>query len=177
MKIHSGLYKNHKISHVNAKSTKETSAMVREAVFSMLGPIEGTALDLFAGSGSYGLTALSLGASSVYFVDSNYKAYQTVKKNVEKLNAGMNTIILKDDYKKFLLSNTVKFDFIFLDPPFDFDDYNELLNLVNPHLNNKGVIIVESEYRTHLNIEVLQLTQNKMKKYGTKKINIFIKQI
>ena len=83
IRIHSGIYRGQTIRRVGIQTTKETASMVREAVFNSLYNIYGNVLDLFAGSGSYGITALSLGAENATFCDNNYKAFSTIKNNLQ----------------------------------------------------------------------------------------------
>lgn len=172
IKIHAGKYKNQFINRVKINSTKETASMVREAVFNSLYNINGTVLDLFAGSGSYGITSFSLGAKEVYFVEKNNKAFLTIKNNLNKLNIKGN--LYKGDYKNFLKSNKVKFDYIFLDPPYDFNNYEELLNNVYYHLNSNGHIVLEVFKNTNIVIDNDKYFINKDKNYGSKRIIILI---
>src|SRR5207248_1282049 len=71
------------------RTTRPTLDRVREAVFSMLGPLDGLAvLDLFAGSGALGIEALSRGAESAVFVDSDAAAVRAVRDNLDRTGAG-----------------------------------------------------------------------------------------
>jgi|SRR5690625_3451396 len=171
IKIHAGKYKGNFINRVKIKTTKETASMVREAVFNSLYNIHGTILDLFAGSGSYGITALSLGASNAYFVENNNRAYNVVKENLKKLDLKAN--VFKCDYKTFLNRNKTKFDFIFLDPPYNFNNYEQLLLDVKNHLNNQSYIILEVDKRTKINFDKYNNEVIKDKNYGSKRIIIF----
>ena len=74
MKIISGKHRSRVIKYIKSEKTRPTSNMVREGVFNMLGNINDLlVLDLFAGSGSYGLEALSRGSKFVYFNDIDHK--------------------------------------------------------------------------------------------------------
>lgn len=170
IKIHAGLYKNRTIKRVGRKTTKETASMVREAVFNSLFNINGKCLDLFAGSGSYGITALSLGASEVVFNDYNFHAFKTIKNNLKSLN--INAKVLKLDYKMFFNKNEILFDYIFLDPPYNFNNYYELLDLSKNHLNKGGKIILEVDKKDNIKINSLPFDIIKEKSYGSKKIYI-----
>lgn len=170
IKIHSGKLKGQNINRVLLNTTRETASMVREAVFNSLFNISGNVLDLFAGSGSYGITAYSLGATNVYFIDSNLKAYQTVKSNLAKLK--INGYVYKADYNKFLDKNTIKFDYIFIDPPFDFNKYLELIETLKSHLNKDAKVIIEIDNKTKLEINDENYEIIKEKKYGNKRVII-----
>lgn len=169
LKIHSGIYKGQTIKRVHVNTTKETASMVREAVFNSLFKIEGNILDLFAGSGSYGITALSLGALEAVFVDSNSKAFKTIKDNLTKLN--IKARVYNKDYQEFLKTNDIKFDYVFLDPPYDFKNYEELLNKLLEHLDISAKVILEVDKKTKVLInENYQII--KEKNYGSKKVII-----
>src|SRR2546423_15506396 len=82
MRVVAGAYRGRRIEAPRGRSTRPTSDRVREAVFSILGPIEGLrVLDLFAGSGALGIEALSRGAAEAVFVDSDPRAIVGVRRN------------------------------------------------------------------------------------------------
>lgn len=102
---------------------RPVSVMVRKACFDILGKeiIDRTILDLFAGSGSLGLEALSGGAAAAIFVDNRGECVTAIKSNITAFDLGQKTqAYLKDVYRAmhdfFLAKKT--FDFVFLDPPY-----------------------------------------------------------
>ncbi len=103
---------------------RPTSDKVREAIFSILGQhLDGTTvLDLFSGTGSLGLEALSRGAGSAVFIDQSGEAIRLIHKNIALCGYGESTRVLRKDLRKGLpreLSNTQEaFDLVFLDPPY-----------------------------------------------------------
>ena len=106
--------------------------LVRAAIFSALGEkVTGAnVLDLFAGSGAFGLEALSRGASSSTFVDDHPKAIAAIKANLEKTR--LKGDVIRSDAFRFLGQSDRKFDLIFADPPYskhprDKDFVTELL--------------------------------------------------
>jgi len=106
-------------------STRPTTDRLREAVFSSLGQkVEGAiVLDLFAGTGSYGLEALSRGAQSAYFVEHYSKVLPCLKTNVENVlkSAGRSkdcAHMIQADALNWQPVNGVAFDLIFIDPPY-----------------------------------------------------------
>lgn len=178
IKITSGRLKNRSIDRVGIKSTRETASMVREAVFNILYDINDfTVLDLFAGSGSYGITAFSNGASKIYFVDKNKDAIQTIIKNIKKTQIDESCVVINKSYDDFLNKNEIKFDLIFLDPPYNFEDYSKLLEETSRYLTKNGQIVLEIDRKTNFNFEInnLELTKNKI--YGTKKILIYLNNL
>lgn len=160
----------------NTNLTKPTMDKVRAAVFSALGSaIENKkVLDLFAGSGSYGLESLSRGASSVTFVDNGFEAINVIKKNCESLKE-TNIEIIKDEVLSFLHKNTQEFDIIFADPPYKLDIYEELLKtlLERKIISENGIIILESE--KELQFDKQEFKDVRFYKYGLAKIYILRK--
>lgn len=173
IRIHSGKLKGQSISRPHLETTKETSSMVREAVFNSLHVINGDVLDLFAGSGSYGFTAYSLGANNVTLVEYNKVASKNLVQNIKKLNVESNIELISADYKYFLKSNTKEFDYIFLDPPFDFSNYLELLEEVSKFTKENSLIILEQDKRSKVieSFKNFEITKNKT--YGSKRIIIY----
>lgn len=173
MRIISGKYKGKKLLGDNIDGTRPTMDRVKESLFGIIqNDIKNSiCLDLFAGSGSLGIEALSNGASTCYFVDKNKLVIDVLNKNTSNIEG---SIIIKDDYLNALTNfknKNIKFDIIFLDPPYK-------LNLIEPSLkkikeydllNKEGIIICEYEN------EVFDIDYNliKEKKYGSKKIKIY----
>ena len=153
--------------------TKPTMDKVRLGVFSALGDCVKNAkvLDLFAGSGSYGFEALSRGASHVTFVDSSYKAINTIKTNSDKLRE-KNIDVIFNDVLSFLSGNPGNFDIIFVDPPYKLDVYETVLETLSKSdiLVSDGIIVLESDHE--LNIDESQFKNVRHYKYGLAKIYI-----
>src|SRR5438045_7139159 len=86
MRIIAGSRKGATIDAPKGLQTRPTSDRVREAAFNLIGPVDDAiVLDLFAGSGAYGLEALSRGAAKAVFVESDREACRTIDRNLEKL--------------------------------------------------------------------------------------------
>ncbi len=114
------------------------SERARLSIFNMLGPLEGkTVLDLFAGTGSLGLEALSRGAASCAFVENDRKALECLKQNLKNIE---NCKIIKNDVYKINLEN--KFDLVFIDQPYDKFDKN--INYFSKFLKEDGIMIISS---------------------------------
>jgi len=151
MQIITGKYRARKLIAPNNEKTRPTLARVKESIFSTL-PLshEGfITLDLFAGSGAYGLESLSRGAKKTYFVDDSKDAIKAI---------GYNARNIKDDYEilntdcfealKELNNKKVKLDLVFLDPPYKSDLGERVIAFIESHemLAPNGKIIYE-----HLN--------------------------
>jgi 16S rRNA (guanine966-N2)-methyltransferase len=97
---------------------RPTMDMVREAIFSSLGDlvIGARVLDLFAGSGAFGMEALSRGAAEAVFVDNHPKSIEAIQFNLAKTR--LEGTVIKDDAFRFLRRFDGTFDLIFADPPY-----------------------------------------------------------
>lgn len=175
MRIISGIYKGRKITGYDIDGTRPTSDRIRESTFAMIQNRvkDSIVLDLFAGSGSLGIEALSNGAKNVYFNDSNHKLIKVLNNNLKSLNINQGNIT-KLSYKDALLqykNEHLKFDLIFLDPPYDLIVIENILDLLVSYqlLNNNATIVVEANYYPDVNQNYKLLKQ---KEYGYKKIMI-----
>ena len=170
MRVISGKYKGLNLDGFNIDGTRPTMDRVKESLF---GSIQGylknsVCLDLFAGSGSLGIEALSNGASKCYFIDNNIEIIKILKNNLSNVD---NYEIINNSYDKFLNNTNLKFDIIFLDPPYKYNLINHSIELIlkNNLLNENGIIICE--YETE-NVECC-LELIKEKKDGSKYIKIY----
>src|SRR6184192_403355 len=94
MRIIAGSRKGHTIHAPRGHDTRPTGDRVREAVFNLVGPVDGArVLDLYAGSGAMGLEALSRGAASAVFVEADAEAVRTIERNLDKLRLTGATVV------------------------------------------------------------------------------------
>ncbi|MFH1395004.1 MAG: 16S rRNA (guanine(966)-N(2))-methyltransferase RsmD [Candidatus Omnitrophota bacterium] len=150
MRIIGGEYKGRKIKQPKQLTVRPTKDRVREAVFNIIAgkvPDSGV-LDLFAGSGAYGLEALSRGAKQAVFVEKNKKTVSVLKENIQMLELEGHTAVLAMDVKKgleFIWQNGQKFDVIFCDPPYSKGIVKKTLNMINHYdiLKPSGLMIIE----------------------------------
>lgn len=119
MRIVAGSRKGARIFAPRGRGTRPTSDRVREAVFAIIGEIEGArVLDLFAGSGALGLEALSRGAASAVFVESSRDAVRTIERNLQKLGLS-GARIVRADAMRYLAKADERYDLVFVDPPYE----------------------------------------------------------
>lgn len=175
MRIISGKYKGREIKGYNIEGTRPTMDRVKESLFaSIQNYVKGSiCLDLFAGSGGLGIEALSEGALSCYFVDNNKIVIDTLKKNLTSLKVEEDYFLIKKDYVEALKTFDMKFDIIFLDPPYHLNMMNNAIDLIieNNLLNDGGIIVCEYEEGTvNCDLQIL-----KEKRYGSKNVTIFKK--
>jgi 16S rRNA (guanine(966)-N(2))-methyltransferase RsmD len=175
MRIISGLYKGRNLKGYDILGTRATMDRVKESVFASIQNYlpNSTCLDLFAGSGSLGLEALSNGAKKVVFVDNNRQATDIIKENIDMLNA-KETEVITMDFKKALdqfESYNEKFDIVFLDPPYNQNLIGEASRLIieKKILNNNALIICEYEDEKF----TINLSLIGYKNYGSKNVKIY----
>lgn len=150
--IISGKFKNRRLLVPKGSITRPTSGLVRAAVFNILqNHTEGlVVLDLFAGSGAMGFEALSRGAQSVYFVEKDRNAAQTIKENIVLLKTESIAKLTQTDALSalnFFAKSKMKFDLIYIDPPYDLVNLGiKCIEFIDEHLllSSNGWIILES---------------------------------
>lgn len=179
MRVISGKLKGRKIIGYTLDGTRPTMDRIKESLFGMIqDDIKNSiCLDLFAGSGNLGIEALSNGAKFCYFVDNNREAIKIINENISNLDIKNISFASLSDWKKFLnlcQKRNLTFDIIFLDPPYDYDVYEKILNKVSDFnlLNKNGLIILE-----HHSLKLKEKYQNimiyKEKKFKDKVISIY----
>ena len=172
MRIISGNFKGKKLFVPLNKNTRPLKDLVKESIFNLINhskninlEIENSLiLDLFSGTGSFGVECLSRGARKVFFLENYPEALKILEKNVKSLKGISNYEIIQTDCFNFFKSDkkiNSSFDIIFIDPPYKEKKINEIIEKIkeNNLLNEKGIVIIHR----HKN-DTIELT---------KKINIF----
>lgn len=130
MRIITGRYRGRRITTVGGLSVRPATDRVRQAVFNMLSTritFEGTrVLDLFAGSGSLGLEALSRGAASVVFVEGGREAALAIEETLEAFGCASSADVIQGDALAFLAGESSAYDLVFADPPYAFESTADL---------------------------------------------------
>jgi len=176
MRIIAGKHKGRKLHLVGKPTTRETADMVKTAVFNMLGgTLSGTVLDLYAGSGAYGIEAISRGASFCYAIDSDKDAYTTILKNIDMMGITSLFKVIHQTDQQFIkhLSEEIHFDYIFLDPPYDLNIYEQVIKDLTKHTHEKTMIICESKKDVILEDHIHIFRKVKEKVYGIKRVSIY----
>ena len=179
MKVISGTLKGRKIAGYDIDGTRPTMDRVKESLFAMIQDnIKGSiVLDLFAGSGQLGIEALSNGASRSYFIDNNSEVIKVLNSNIANLNIKDKAVVILSDWKRFLNEagdRGLKFDLIFIDPPYDYDVYEKILTKISAlNLLNKDGLVVLEHHNLKFSDKYGELTLFKTKNYGNKSVNIY----
>ncbi|TQC54007.1 16S rRNA (guanine(966)-N(2))-methyltransferase RsmD [Mycoplasmopsis mucosicanis] len=170
LRVISGKYRHRLLQRPNEQITRPTKDSVREAIFNALRfDIENSiVLDIFAGSGSLGIEALSNGAMKCIFVESKKKVFNILNQNLNSLNI-KNADVYCTDALNFLNSKQgIKFKYIFVDPPYrEVELLNQVLELIFSYkfLESNGLVVVEIDDVNKIKLPKKSCIQ-KLKKYG-----------
>ena len=153
MRIVAGKLKGSTLYITKDKNTRPLKDIARESIFNLLTHSKkiyfefenSNILDLYSGTGSFGLECLSREAKKVYFIEKDKDVIKILEKNINKLKLKKQTNIMIDDIFIFLKKNLYKkkFDLVFCDPPFKDMNAEKLIDLVlNKNLLHKNGIII-----------------------------------
>ena len=175
LRVVAGAHKGRPLKAPPGRSTRPTADRVREALFSILGPIEdATVLDLFAGSGAMGLEALSRGAAHATFVESDREACRTINRNLDKLALDGATVLCQDALTALRADARAgtRYDLVLVDPP-----YRRFSSLQNPLIEHlpgilapEGLLLVETAAAAE---PELPLAKRTSRRYGAARLSLF----
>ena len=181
MRIISGKFKGKKLIEPKDRETRPLKDLTKESIFNIINHSnkfsidikEAYVLDLFSGVGSFGIECLSQGASHVTFVEKYEGVLPILRKNLSNLKSEINYKIIESDIlNKFEFKNLkLRYDIIFLDPPYKEKALKNILNTIieNKILKKNGIIIIHRHKK-----EIDELPKNFQlideKKYGISKI-------
>ncbi|MGZ8783252.1 MAG: 16S rRNA (guanine(966)-N(2))-methyltransferase RsmD [Gaiellaceae bacterium] len=172
MRVIAGTHRGARIAAPKGLATRPTGDRVREAAFNLIGPVDGArVLDLFAGSGALGIEALSRGAASVTFVESDRAACRTISENLERLRLTGARVVCADAVWT-LRQDTRSYDLVLVDPPYE--AWAELEPKLAEHLPRilapDGLLVVETGSRTQ---PALPLPLRTSRRYGSARLTLF----
>ena len=186
MRIIGGTFKGVKIFEAFDKNTRPLKDLVKESILNILEYSKDSrinlnnslVLDLFAGTGSFGLECVSRGAAKVYFIENYSQSLEILHKNIKKLKCEKKTRIFNEDVFNFFENEELKnekLDLIFLDPPYKEENIKIILKNINrlKLLKESGLIILHRHKKTKDDISN-KFNIIRSEKYGISKI-IFLK--
>ena len=175
MRIIAGSRKGARIFAPKGRDTRPTGDRVREAVFNLVGAVDGMhVLDLYAGSGAMGLEALLRGAESATFVEADRAAAETIVRNLDKLGLAGATVLREDAPRKLAADVAAgrRYDLVLIDPPYRM--LSGLLPMLATHLpavvEADGLVVVESDAREE---PELPLPKRTSRRYGSARVTVF----
>ena len=146
MRIIAGTHRSRILKTLEGDNTRPMMDVMKESVFNCIGPYfdGGNVLDLFGGSGALSLESISRGASHAYISELSRDAYKVIMDNVNVLKENDKVTVFNMDYKIALTRlKGMKFDLIFLDPPYRLNIISEIVDLLESYdmINNNAKII------------------------------------
>ena len=165
LRIISGSLGSRRIKTLTNTNLKPTPEKLREILFAWLAQEvkEANCLDLFSGSGSLGIEAISNGAKSCTFVEQNPQLFQTLKDNISNLNISDKSILIRTNAETFIRRlKSERFSLIFFDPPYSRDYYSDFLEKTIQSASKKGSIIYieQSSHEKVIENEKLQILKS-----------------
>lgn len=170
MRVVAGAYRGRRLRAPAGTATRPTADRVREAIFSMLGSLEGRrVLDLFAGSGALGIEAASRGAAAVTFVETDPRALQAIRRNLAELELGAE--VVRADALDYLRTGSGPFELVFVDPPYSsaLGLAEQLAERLPEVISDEARIVTESDRRQPLELPLPLLRE---RVYGDTRIAI-----
>lgn len=183
MRIIAGIHRGRKIKQPPLDTVRPTKDRVREAVFSMIAEmVPGRdVLDVFSGSGAYGLEALSRGAKSCVFIEKDPECVSILNENISLLEEEERSHTMTMDASgaiKHLGEKSGKFDLIFSDAPYNLNINKKLLIMIYQYdiLKPTGTLVIEHSSQEELPEREGDVSIYKQKTYGDTTISIFLRK-
>lgn len=174
MRVIAGKRKGQGLKAVPGSETRPTTDKIKEAIFQSIGPYfdGGLVLDLFAGSGSLGIEALSRGMDRAIFVDKQGKAIHTIKENLKSVKMTDQAEVFRADAFRALKAAAKRglvFDLILLDPPYGKVNLSSLIQEITEHelIKQSGLIYCEHDPQDELPEDTVNLTIQKQEVYSS----------
>lgn len=181
MRVISGTARGKRLKAPRGMNTRPITDMIKEALFNVIGSdiADASVLDLFAGSGSVGVEALSRKASKVVFIDKSAEAIKIIKENLNNCGFVKGFEVYKNDVFRaidLLQRRGEKFDYIYIDPPFTCEDiFPKVMNTIGKTdiLAEKGIIIIRTPRKMSLKTRVNRIEQYRISEYGESSLHYY----
>lgn len=183
LRVIAGLAKGKRLKAPSGLNTRPITDMIKEALFNVWGQgIGGSCLlDLFAGSGSVGIEALSRGAQQVVFIDHDAKAIKVLKENLENCGFAEKSVIYRNDVFRaveILNRNKAEFDYIYVDPPFTNDKiFDEIITFLDEVdlLTPEGILVIRTRRNRKMPGQLQNISSYRTNSYGESNLNYYRK--
>ena len=178
MKVIAGIYKGRNIDTIKDTATRPMMGIAREGIFNTLqfSFENADVLDLFAGSGSMGIEALSRGAKYVTFIDNSPDCIKQINKNLQEYKNDYS--VLKLDVSNYINEVASKYDIVFYDPPFEYvtEDINADISEIGNNLKKNAFIVIHRHSNSSSIVLPNDVELYKEKYYGQSKILVLRKK-
>lgn len=179
MRVVSGKYGGRPLKTLDGKTTRPTTDKVKGAIFNMIGPYfdGGRMLDLYAGSGSLGIEAVSRGMESAVLVEKDRRAQAIVAENIAMTKEVARFELLKMESSRALEQLTGQFDLVLLDPPYAKEQIiSDIEKMAERKLLSEDIMVVcETDKSVDLPEEIADLGIWKQKIYGISKVTVYVR--
>ncbi|MES0349454.1 MAG: 16S rRNA (guanine(966)-N(2))-methyltransferase RsmD [Desulfobacteria bacterium] len=180
MRVTGGILRGKKLGPLRGLEIRPTTDYLRESIFNILagGVGDAVVLDLFAGTGSLGIEALSRGAATAVFVDKAPQAIKTLTRNICSCSLEAQSTILKRDVLRglsFLKSIGLAFDLVFIDPPYDKGFVERTMQRLDraQSTSDEASIIIEHSERETLPEQVASFILSDQRHHGKTLVSFY----
>ena len=179
MRVVAGDFCGRPLKTLEGKTTRPTTDKVKGAIFNMIGPFfdGGRVLDLFSGSGSLAIEAISRGMSSAVLVEKDRRAQAVIQENIKMTKSEEQFQLLKMDAARALTQLTGQFDLVLLDPPYAKEQIVANITQLEEQglLSEEVMLVCETDKGVDLPEEVSNFGIWKQKTYGISKVTVYVR--
>ena len=181
MRIIAGKYKGKRIIAGNSLSIRPVTTKIKESIFNVLGDfvLDKDIIDLFAGSGSFGIEALSRGARTIRFVEKNSSSIQILQENLTSVKIPPDDYtIIHSDVLNYCTKKENNAELILMDPPFKFLHLQDLINtiVINRILTQNGVLVVHHEVSNPVQADSSVYDMFKQRQFGRNMVSFILRK-
>jgi len=171
MRVLGGKYKGKNLKAGDSLFIRPITNKLKESIFNTLDNFfhGKNVLDLFAGSGSFGIEAYSRGAATITFVENSWQSISLLKENLNHIGIPRDHFqIYRTDVRKYCQTESQSYDLIFTDPPFNFDSLQNLIDLImqTTLLHKNGLLIIHHEISNPIKTQSTLYQLFKQKQFG-----------
>lgn len=181
LRVIAGTAKGHKLNTLKGDATRPTSDRVKGALFNILAPYldHAEVLELFAGTGSLGIEALSRGANSLVCVDKSTECGNVIRKNLEHTRLSDRAEVLVTGAAEAVArldAKGRKFDLVLMDPPYRKNLVEETLKILakNDIISHNGIVAAETCIQDHVPEEIGNLKLKRSQRYGETVLSFYL---
>ncbi|MFQ6863539.1 MAG: 16S rRNA (guanine(966)-N(2))-methyltransferase RsmD [Streptococcus sp.] len=179
LRVVAGDFGGRPLKTLEGKTTRPTTDKVKGAIFNMIGPFfdGGRVLDLFSGSGSLAIEAISRGMSSAVLVEKDRRAQAVIQENIKMTKSEKQFQLLKMDATRALTQLTGQFDLVLLDPPYAKEQIVANITQLEEQglLSEEVMLVCETDKGVDLPEEVSNFGIWKQKTYGISKVTVYVR--
>ena len=179
LRVVAGEFGGRPLKTLEGKTTRPTTDKVKGAIFNMIGPFfdGGRVLDLFSGSGSLAIEAISRGMSSAVLVEKDRRAQVVIQENIKMTKSEKQFQLLKMDAARALTQLTGQFDLVLLDPPYAKEQIVANITQLEEQglLSEEVMLVCETDKPVDLPEEISNFGIWKQKTYGISKVTVYVR--